>query len=134
MNLTNKKALAAKVLNVGKNRIYFADANIQEIKEAITRRDIVDLFEAGAIKIRPVSGRLKVVKRTSRRRTGKVKKKVNVEKREYIIMTRKLRKYSRFLLKTGEIDKDKHNKIRRMIRAKKFKSKRHLNETYGELE
>lgn len=134
MNLTNKKNLAAKVLNVGRNRVVFSDANLQEIKEAITRQDIIDLFKAGAIKIRPVSGRLKVVKRKRRRRVGKVKKKVNVEKKEYIIMTRKLRTYSKFLLKTGEIDKDKHDKIRRMIRAKKFKSKRHLNETYKELE
>jgi hypothetical protein len=37
------------------------------------------------------------------------------------------------LFKTDKIDAEKHQKIRRMIRAKKFKSKRHLNEMVGEL-
>lgn len=114
-------------------RIKFSEANLPEIKEAITRQDIVDLYKAGAILIREVHGRRTKIKRKRIRKTGKVKKKVKQDKRNYIIMTRKLRTYSKFLLKTNKIDSEKNQKIRKMIRAKKFKSKRHLNEMIGEL-
>ena len=133
MQLAKKRALAAKVLKVGKHRIVFARGHEEEIKEAITRMDILDLAEAGAIKIREVKGRKKIVKRKRRRGVGKVKKKVNVRKNEYVIMTRKLRKTARGMLRLGKIDKDNHAEIKRRIRAKKFKSKRHLNEHVGEL-
>jgi large subunit ribosomal protein L19e len=130
MNLTNKKELAAKVLKVGKNRIYFVEENLPEIKEAITRQDIQDLHAAGAIQIKEVSGRKKNVKRKNRRRTGKVKKKVNVRKQEYVIITRKLRTYLKYLLKTGKVDREEYKETRKQIRARKFKSKRNLKEAF----
>ena len=133
MQLGKKKKLATNVLKVGRDRIVFVAGHEEELKEAITREDILDLKEAGAIQIKEKRGRKKVVKRKHRRRTGKIKKTVNVQKKEYVIMTRKLRKTARGLLKKGDIDKDKHAEIRRRIRAKKFRSKRHLNESLGEL-
>ncbi|MCR4284900.1 MAG: 50S ribosomal protein L19e [archaeon] len=133
MQLTKKKELAAKVLGVGKSRILFVDSHLPEIKEAITRQDIRDLASLGAIKIKEVSGRKKVVKRKHRRRTGKVKKKVNKSKKEYVIITRKLRTFVRHLLKTGAVDKEKHREVRKMIRARRFKSKRHLKESLKDL-
>jgi large subunit ribosomal protein L19e len=129
MNLANKKALAAKVLGVGKNRIYFVEENLGEIKEAITRQDIQDLHKAGAIQIKDVQGRKKIVKRKHRRRTGKVKKKVNTRKKEYVTITRKLRTFLKYVLKTGNISKEKYRETRRQIRARKFKSKRNLKES-----
>jgi large subunit ribosomal protein L19e len=129
MNLTNKKELAAKVLKVGKNRILFVEEHLNEIKEAITRQDIVDLHSAGAIQVKEVTGRKKNVKRKNRRRIGKVKKKVNTRKKEYVIITRKLRKHLKHLLKVGKVDKDTYRQTRKQIRARKFKSKRHLKET-----
>ena len=59
----------------------------------------------------------------------KIKKKVNTTKQEYVILTRKLRVFLRYLLKTGKIDKEVYHNTRRQIRAKRFKSKRHLKET-----
>jgi large subunit ribosomal protein L19e len=129
MNLANKKVLAAKVLKVGKNRIYFNEENLKEIKEAITRQDIQDLHKAGAIQIKEVAGRKKVEKRKHRRRTGKIKKKVNTRKQEYVIITRKLRTFLKYLLKTGSVDKETYRETRKQIRARKFKSKRHLKES-----
>lgn len=133
MNLSNKKELAAKVLGTGKGRICFREENLPEIKEAITRQDIADLYKAGAITIKEVKGRRKKEKRKRRRMMGKIRMKVKTEKEEYIIMTRKLRKYAKFLLKTKKIDSEKYQGIRRMIRARKFKSKRHLNEMLKEI-
>jgi ribosomal protein L19E len=128
MQLSKKKELAAKALGVGKKRILFVEANLPEIKEAITRMDILDLHKSGAIKIREVSGRKKIVKRKNRRRTGKIKKNVNTRKAEYVIITRKLRAFTRGLVRTGKLDKEANRRIRKEIRARKYKSKRHLKE------
>lgn len=133
MNLTKKKELASKVLKVGKNRIVFIKKNLLEIKEAITRADIMDLHKAGAIQIREVGGRKKLVKRKNRRCVGKIKKKVNTRKAEYVIITRKLRKFVRGLVRIGAVDKEKNREIRKQIRARKFRSKRHLKESLEEL-
>jgi len=132
MNLAKKKALAVKVLKVGKERIVFTRESLAEIKEAITRMDILDLYKSGAIKIREVKGRKKIVKRKNRRRRGKVKKKVNNSKAEYVIITRKLRKFVRGLVRVGKIDKEKNREIRKQIRARGFKSKRQLKERLEE--
>jgi large subunit ribosomal protein L19e len=128
MQLAKKKALAAKVLKVGVNRVIFVKERLPEIKEAITRMDILDLQKSGAIKIRDVSGRKKIVKRKHRRRTGKIKKKVNNRKQEYVIITRKLRTFLKHLLRTSKIDKEKYRRARKMVRARRFRSKRNLNE------
>ena len=133
MQLTNKKELAAKVLGVGKNKIVFSQNNLNEIKEAITRQDIIDLKNAGIISIREEKGRRTKEKRKRKRGQGKRRRKVKQDKRDYIIMTRKLRTFSKFLLKTGKIDLEKYREIRKMIRAKRFKSKRHLEESLNEI-
>ena len=133
MNLTKRKELAAKVLKVGKNRIIFVEGHLAEIKEAITRMDIQDLHKSGAIQIREISGRKKIVKRKNRRRTGKIKKNVNTRKADYVIITRKLRAFVRGLVRTGAIDKERNREIRKQIRSRKFKSKRHLKESLEEL-
>lgn len=129
MQLTKKKALAAKVLNVGVNRIVFVESHLSEIKEAITRQDILGLHKSGTIRIKEIKGRKKIVRRKHRRRTGKIKKKVNNRKQEYVIITRKLRKFANYLLKTAAIDIEKYRGIRKMIRARRFRSKRHLKES-----
>ncbi len=132
MNLAKKKELAAKVLKVGKNRIVFVEEHLPEIKEAITRLDISDLHKSGAIQVKEVSGRKKIVRRKHRRRTGKIKNKVNNRKQEYVIITRKLRGLVRGLVRTGAVDKEKNREIRKQIRSRKFKSKRHLKESLEE--
>lgn len=132
MNLANKKELASKVLNVGKNRIYFVEENLSEIKEAITRQDILDLHKARAIQIKEIKGRKKIIKRKHRRRTGKIKKKLNKTKKEYVIITRKLRNFLKNLLKKGDVDKETYKETRKQIRARGFKSKRNLKESLTE--
>ena len=133
MQLFKKKELAAKALGVGKSRIIFVEGNLPQIKEAITRADMIELFNAGAIKVRDIKGRKTPEKRKNRRGVGTVKKKVNKRKQEYAKSTRKFRKIAKSLYRLGKIDAVKHQKIRKMIRARHFKSKRHLNESLGDL-
>ncbi len=133
MNLVKRKELAAKVLKVGKNRIVFVKESLPEIKEAITRMDIIDLHKNGAIRIKEVSGRKKIVRRKHRRRTGKIKGNVNNRKAEYVIITRKLRKFLRGMVRAGKVDKERNREIRKEIRARGFKSKRQLKTSLEEL-
>jgi len=134
MNLGKKKKLAARALGVGEKRIVFLAPRVDEIKDAITKQDIRDLKEEGAIIVKDVKGRKKVVKRKRKRGTGKIKKKVNVRKERYIAMTRKLRNLVAELVRTEQINKEDAKDIRKKIRNKFFRSKAHLKEYVGDLE
>lgn len=123
MNLNKKKLLAARVLGVGKNRIVFNQANLAEIKEAITRQDIKTLHQEKIITIKPVKGRRKIRRRKTRKGPGKIKMKVKNRKKEYVKITRKLRKYLIELKNAGIVDKELYWKSRKKIKMREFKSK-----------
>ena len=127
-NLAKKKKLAAKTLKVGKNRICFNSENLSDIKEAITKQDIKELYAEGIITIKPIKGRRKVIKRKTRRGPGKIKKTVNKRKQVYVKITRKLRTYLSELRKLGVIENDLYIELRKKIRMRAFRSKAHLKE------
>jgi len=120
--------LAVKTLNIGRERIVFLPSRIDEIKEAITKQDIRDLKQEGAIVVKEVKGRKKVAKRKKVRGVGKVKKKVNKRKQEYVKMTRKLRKYVASKKQRGELSREDVKDIRNKIRNRRFSSLRNLKE------
>ena len=128
MKLEKKKAFAGKVLGVGQARIVFNTARLAEIKEAITRQDIRELVAQKAIIIREILGRRTVVKSTSRRRAGSVRKHARKKKREYIIITRKLRAYLAHLRIQGKLKQEDFEQLRREIRARAFKSLAQMKE------
>jgi large subunit ribosomal protein L19e len=132
MNLRKKKELASRTFKVGKERIIFVQSRINEIKEAITKQDMRDLLVDGAIIIREMTGRKKVVK-VNRRSVGNVRKKVNVRKQKYVIMTRKLRGYVKKMETAGNLTRDEVKSIRKKIRNKGFKSQANLKEHIGEI-
>ena len=135
MNLNNKKLLAVKTFGVGKKRIIFLPSRIEEIKEAITKQDLRDLKEDGAILISEVKGRKTVVaKKRNKRSVGNVRKKVNKRKAEYVALTRKLRRLVAEAKKQGRLNLAEVKEIRKKIRNKMFKSKANLKEYMGGLE
>ena len=133
MNLKNKKSLATRTLNVGRERIVFLKSRLEEIKDAITKQDIKDLKNDGAIIVKDIKGRKKKVKKSKKRGVGKIKKKVKKRKQQYVIMTRKLRKYVLEMKKQGRLSREDVIEIRKRIRNKKYKSKAHLKEYIGGL-
>lgn len=128
MDLKTKKRLAARVIGVGLGRILFDEAKIDEIKEALTRQDIRDLVKSGAIRIKAIGGRRTRKKRKTKRRGGKIKKRVGRRKKKYKILTRKLRKTAKALKKAGVISKERYSKLMKEIKAKTFKNRTHLME------
>ncbi|MDD5012744.1 MAG: 50S ribosomal protein L19e [Candidatus Nanoarchaeia archaeon] len=129
MNLGKKKALAARTFGVGLERIEFVKPRLEEIKEAITKQDIRDLYKDGAIRVKPVKGKKVIAGKTKKRTVGNVRKKVNKRKQEYVKLTRKLRKY---IAKNRDKMTDKERKdIRKKIRNRFFKSQSHLKDYMG---
>ncbi|MCH7568260.1 MAG: hypothetical protein IIA87_02460 [Nanoarchaeota archaeon] len=133
MKLNNKKELAVRTLGIGKDRILFNKERLEEIKEAITKQDIRDLVKDKAIIIKEIKGSKKRKKRKTRRRKGSIKKKVKTRKRDYMIITRKLRAYALELKKRGALGLEEYRKIRKEIRAKEFRSKAHMKESISSL-
>ncbi len=133
MKLEKKRALAARTLGVGEKRIIFNSARLSEIKEAITKQDIKDLKTAGAILVREEKGRKKIVRRKTRRRSGSVRKVVKKTKRDYMALTRKLRKHLASLKSRGDLSIDKIKILRKEIRASVFRSLSHMKERISQL-
>ena len=50
MDLSYQRRLAAEVLKAGKDRIWFDESHLKEIKEAVTREAIKELIDKGYIK------------------------------------------------------------------------------------
>jgi len=133
MNLSKKKSLAARTLKVGKEKVVFLQSRISDIKEAITKEDIRSLKKEGAIIVKEVKGRKKNFRKRKGKTTGNIRKKVNKRKQEYVIMTRKLRRYVAEMKKQGLLSKEEVEDIRKKIRNKIFKSKAHLKKYIEEL-
>ena len=132
MKLENKKQLASRVFNVGKSRIVFNTSRLSEIKEAITKQDMKDLKEAGAIIIKEKKGRKKIEKRKTRRRAGSIKKKVNKRKQNYVKLTRKLRKHLKNLKQKNNISSKDYKELRKEIRTSAFRSLNQMKERMKE--
>ena len=133
MNLKKKKSLAVRTLGIGKERIVFLEPRLNETKEAITKQDIRDLQKEGAIIVKEIKGRKKNTKKKTEKSTGNIRKKVNKRKKEYVIMTRKLRKYVSEMKNKGILSKEESVDIRKKIRNKVFRSKAHLKDYVGRL-
>lgn len=132
MNLKRKKELASRTLGVGKDRIVFVPSRIGDIKEAITKQDIRDLYKNKAIIVKEIKGRKKVRKK-KRKGIGSIRKKIRRRKERYVVLTRKLRKYLSELKKQGEVSAEGIKEIRKKIKNKFFKSKSHLKEFVKEM-
>jgi len=128
MKMEKKKSLAARTIGVGKGRIIFNKNNLSQIKEAITKQDIKDLVGSGAIIIKPIKGRLANEKTKKRRRAGSVKKKVHNSKREYVLITRKMRNYLFLLRKKGLLSEKIYSQLRKEIKRREIKNLSHLKE------
>ena len=106
MNLKKKKKLAIRTLNVGQKRIVFLKSRINEIKEAITKQDIRDLRDDGAIIVKKIKRKKKNIIKKKKKTPGKIKKKVKRRKQDYVILTRKLRNYISVMNKQKKISKE----------------------------
>lgn len=134
MNLSKKKKLAAKTLKIGKDRVVFLKSRLDEIKEVITKQDIRDLYKEGAIIIKEKKGKRKIKKKKRKIGPGKIRRKPDIRKQDYVIIVRKLRNYASEMKRQGKITKEGLKGIRKKIRNREFRNKANLKEYIRSLE
>ncbi len=122
MDLKSQRRMAADIMDVGEDRVWMNPDELQQIDEALTRKDIRNLIEGGAIQKRKVKG-------TSKGRARKNKKQKEKGRRK----GQGSRKGSRSARKS---DKDKWMETIRALRSdlKEMKEEEEItNEQYREL-
>lgn len=137
MNLSSQRRIAASVLGVGLNKVWFDPERLQEIKEAITKSDIRGLIKDLAIQAKPEKGnssyrdrKRKLQKRKGRQKgKGSRKGTPNARTSKKKIWAAKVRKQRQAL----KIFKDKnlitpavYKTLYLKIKGGFFRSKRHL--------
>ncbi|PIO08942.1 50S ribosomal protein L19e [Candidatus Woesearchaeota archaeon CG08_land_8_20_14_0_20_43_7] len=137
MDLRLQKRLASQVLKCSSKRVRFTDDRMEEIKEAITRKDVLSLAKDGAIikkaKLGISQSRARKTKRQKRKglRTGpgsrKGKKKArNGGKSVWVAKVRIQREFIRTLRDKEIITKDTFKGLNSKVKGGFFRSKRHI--------
>lgn len=132
-DLSKKKELASRALNVGRDRIVFNTNRLADIKEAITKQDIKDLNATGAILIKEIKGRKKIIRRKTRKRLGVRRKIIRRKKRSYMLLARKLRSHLLSLKNKKAISPENYRELRKGIKARAFSNLIQLKERIMEV-
>ncbi|MHA1298254.1 MAG: 50S ribosomal protein L19e [Candidatus Helarchaeota archaeon] len=143
MNLLIQRALAARILKVGKERIWIDPEREDDVSIAITRDDIRVLIHEQAIKVRYDKGvsrararkLMEKKKYGKRRREGSRKGKKNAivsKKRRWILKIRPQRKFLRRLRAKRIITPTNYRKLYRWATAGRFRSVSHLEHYINE--
>lgn len=137
MNLKTQKRIAAQVMKVGLNRVWFDPTRLDEIKEAITKADIRSLVKDRAIQARPQEGisgfrikKHKLQKRKGRRagpgsRQGSRRARLP-RKKEWMARIRSQRTMLKNLRDKGIITRQTYRVVRQKAKGGYFRSRRHI--------
>lgn len=146
MNVKNQKNLAARLFRVGKGRVYFNPLKLDEIKKAITRKDIKNLIDVKVsegdrrpIEIMPKKGvcraraRHRNIQRAKGRQRGHGNRKGTFNARigiktTWITKIRVLRKVLTEMRSKKEINTNEYRKLYLLSKGNFFRNKKHLQE------
>lgn len=124
-----QKKIAAKILKVGKTKVWLDPEHLKDIKNAITRADIRKLILKGWIKALPGKIKRKKGKRKrkgpGRRKGGKYAK--ISRKRIWMNKVRTQRKFLRELKKKEKISISDYRKLYKLVKGGVFRSRAHLS-------
>jgi large subunit ribosomal protein L19e len=146
-DLSAQKRLAADVLDVGTNKVWFDPDSQSEISEAITRADIRELVEDGRIRAEEASGNSRGRARERKEkqayghqtgagsRKGKAGARQN-EKSHWQTSIRAQREYLREQRDGGDLDRSAYRDLYDKAGGGEFDSvadlKRYIDDNYGE--
>lgn len=136
-DLANQKRMAAAVLKCGINRVWFDPERQADIEAAISRDDLRELIEEGAIKARTVKGnsrgraRERMAKRAYGHQRGPGRRKGAAgarasSKRTWIGKIRAQRRALREMRDEGTIDRSLYRLMYRRASGGQFRSVAHL--------
>lgn len=138
MKVDIQRALAARILKVGQNRIWFDPERIEDISIAITRNDIRSLIHEGAIKKRydigvsRVRARIIAEKKKLGKRRGEGSRKGKAttympKKQAWMTKIRAIRRELRKLRENKNIAVSSYRRLYRYANGGTFKSIAHLH-------
>ncbi len=139
MRLKNKKKLAAKILKIGKSRVWIDPERTEGVETAITREDIRRLIHEKVIQARPKQGvsrsraRISDAKKKKGRRRGEGRRKGHKtskisSKRMWMTKVRLQRKKLKNWRETRVISSDVYRRLYGMIKGGAFADASHLDE------
>jgi len=125
-----QKRLAADIMKVGQSRIAMDPEHLEDIKNAITRRDIKKMISKGYIKVkRSKIKRPKLYQKKKKRGPGSKKgsSRAKFTKKERWMQTvRPLRKMLKELRDKGKIDTRTYRKTYLLVKSGMFRSRSHM--------
>lgn len=137
MDLKSQKRMAADVLGVGENRVWMDPEQTEEIDEAITRQDIKNLIEGGAIQKKDKKGTSKGRSREKKKQKAKGRRKGQgkrqgkktarkSDKQKWMENIRAIRKELKELRDEEEITTEQYRKLYDMAKGGFFRDTKHL--------
>jgi large subunit ribosomal protein L19e len=142
VNLSKKRELVARILNVGTNRVRFEPDKLEDIADSITRDNIRTLVKSGAIwTAQPIgSSRGRAIKKRSVWKvhgkgpgSKKGKKSARVGKKEvYVIRTRSMRYHLKVIKDRKEISNDSYWQLYKKVNGGQVRSLSHLRDLVKE--
>ena len=137
MNLKVQKRLAAQILNCSPDRVTFNDDRLEDIKQAITKRDLKLLIGDGAISKKPgnftsrVRARKLALQKRKGRRSGEGTRKGKFTarfkpKQTWMNTIRVQREFLRLLLEKGIITRKAYRELYLKSKGGYFRSRRHI--------
>jgi len=137
MDLKSQRRMASDIMGVGENRVWMDPEQTDQIDEAITRKDIRNLIEGGAIQKKDVKGTSKArAKKTKKqkekgRRKGHgsrkgSKKARKSEKDEWMETIRALRSELKDMRDEEEISQEQYRELYRKAKGGFFRNRKHL--------
>lgn len=138
MDVSNQKRMAAEVLGCGLNRVKMKPNRMEDISEAVTRKDIRKLVHSGAIFARQATGQSRNIallraaqKRKGRRRgpahrRGGTNARFNTKLR-WMMRIRPIRMHLRELRDGVALDRTTYRKLYMQAKGGMFHNKSHLD-------
>ena len=136
-DLKNQRRMAAEVMDVGKNRIKIDPDETEKVEEAITRQDIRNLIESGAIQKRDIKGTSRGRAREKRQQKAKGQQKGHGSrkgkktarkdsKKKWMEQIRAIRKRLKEMKEEEEVSKDEYWDLYDMAKGGFFRDVNHL--------
>lgn len=132
--------MAADILGVGENRVKFQPSEQDSVEEAITRNDIRNLIESGAIQKRPQEGNSKARSKQNKKQKQKGRKKGQGSrsgtknarkdsKTKWMEGIRSIRSRLKQMKENGTVDRETYRDLYNKAKGGYFRDTKHL-ETY----
>lgn len=137
MDLKSQRRMASDIMGVGENRVWMDPEQTDQIDEAITRKDIRNLIEGGAIQKKDVKGTSKARAKKNKKQKEKGRRKGHgsrkgskkarkSEKDEWMETIRALRSELKDMRDEGEVSQEQYRELYRKAKGGFFRNRKHL--------